>query len=219
MQSTILVSTSSIATPITCQSTCTRVIKTPSSLSLPTVEVPASEAPGPIVHVDLVAIEKAATRENSTRVKLEMLQLFLITERTQERLRVEEHPQFVKERRSVSLGLLDVLDDAIEVRGRSRCNICDSEEEMFSEVSEEGDLESPPRTSLGESPQVLEDVKMTVSEEEIDTGDRPLFTDPVLVEYIVVPCPMSQHFPRQEQVEFFQNVPNNVTRTSQLSTL
>ena len=50
------------------------------------------------------------------------------------------------------------------------------------------------------------------------TGDRPLFTDPVLVEYIVVLCPMYQHFPGQEQVEFFQNVPNNVTSTSQLST-
>ena len=51
------------------------------------------------------------------------------------------------------------------------------------------------------------------------TGDRPLFTDPVLVEYIVVPCPMYQHIPGQEQVEFFQNVPNNVTSTFQLSTL
>ena len=53
----------------------------------------------------------------------------------------------------------------------------------------------------------------------ISTGDRPPFTDPVLVEYIVVPCPMYQHFPGQEQVEFFQNVPNNVTSTFQLSTL
>ena len=51
------------------------------------------------------------------------------------------------------------------------------------------------------------------------TGDRPLFTDPVLVEYIVVPCSMYQHFPGQEQVKFFQNVPNNVTSTFQLSTL
>ena len=51
------------------------------------------------------------------------------------------------------------------------------------------------------------------------TGDSPLFTDPVLVEYIVVPCSMYQHFPGQEQVKFFQNVPNNVTSTFQLSTL
>ena len=51
------------------------------------------------------------------------------------------------------------------------------------------------------------------------TGDKPLFTGPVLVEYIVAPCPMYQHFPGQEQVGFFQNVPNDVTSTSQLSTL
>ena len=53
----------------------------------------------------------------------------------------------------------------------------------------------------------------------INTRDRPLFTDPVLVEYNVVPCPMYQHFPGQEQAGFFQNVPNNVTGTFQLSTL
>ena len=55
--------------------------------------------------------------------------------------------------------------------------------------------------------------------QDTDTGDRPLITDPVLVEYIVVPCPMYQHFPGQEQVEFFQNVPNNVTSSLQLSIL
>ena len=57
------------------------------------------------------------------------------------------------------------------------------------------------------------------SPSDSDTGDKPPFTDPVHVEYIVVPCPMYLHFPRQEQVEFFQNVPNNVTSTFQLSTL
>ena len=51
------------------------------------------------------------------------------------------------------------------------------------------------------------------------TGDRPPFTDPVLVEYVVVPCPMYQRFPRRGQVEFFQNVPNNVTSTFWLSTV
>ena len=167
-QSTISGSTSSITTPVTRQSTRARAIETPSSLSFPIVEVPAPEAPGPIVRADLVAIEKVATRENNTRVELEMLRLFLITERTQERFRVEEHSRFVEERRSISLGLLDVLDDAIEARGGSRCNIRDSGEETSSEVSEEGDLESPPRTSLGESPQVLEDIEMTVSEAEIE---------------------------------------------------
>ena len=40
-----------------------------------------------------------------------------------------------------------------------------------------------------------------------NTGDRPLIADPVLVERIVVPRPMYQHFPGQEQVEFFQDVP------------
>ena len=54
--------------------------------------------------------------------------------------------------------------------------------------------------------------------DNLHTGDRPLVTDPVLVEYIVVTCPMYQHFPGQEQVEFFQNVPSNVTSTFWLST-
>ena len=53
----------------------------------------------------------------------------------------------------------------------------------------------------------------------LHTGDRPLFTDPVLVEYIVVPCPMYQYFSGQEQVESFQIVPNHVISTFQLSTL
>ena len=51
------------------------------------------------------------------------------------------------------------------------------------------------------------------------TGDRPLITDPVLVEHIVAPCPMYQLFPGQEQVEFFQNVPKNVSTSFQLSIL
>ena len=53
-------------------------------------------------------------------------------------------------------------------------------------------LENPPYRSSGSWPR---------RSPHHHTWDRPLFTDPVLVEYIVVPCPMYQHFPRQEKVE------------------
>ena len=36
-----------------------------------------------------------------------------------------------------------------------------------------------------------------------NTGDKPPLIDQVHVEYIVVPCPVYLHFPRQEQVKFF----------------
>ena len=60
------------------------------------------------------------------------------------------------------------MDDAIEERGGSRHNIWGSGDDTFSKVSEESNLESPPGTSLGGSPQVLEDVEMTLSEGEIE---------------------------------------------------
>ena len=81
---------------------------------------------------------------------------------------MEEHSRFIEECRLISLGLLGVLDDAIEERGGSRHDIWGSGDDTFSKVSEESNLESPPGTSLGGSPQVLEDVEMTLSEGEIE---------------------------------------------------
>ena len=83
-QSVISESTSSVATPITRQSAHAKAVDLTPSLSLTTTEVQVPEALGPIVQADLLAIEKVVTNNNSTRVELEMLRLFLVTERTQE---------------------------------------------------------------------------------------------------------------------------------------
>jgi hypothetical protein len=38
------------------------------------------------------------------------------------------------------------------------------------------------------------------------TGDKAPCTEPVYVQYMVIPCPEYQHFPEPEHTEFFQDI-------------